>query len=182
MFQEVSELYRRCRAAVCAVLCSVAACGLTLFSGAAYSAQPDSGTFRLLASFSYDLSHVKHGDLMYSAGSFFGTASVIESSGGPFAEGANFSATCVLYSQSSGSEIELEAPCLLTDGEGNGANFFAFRKAGDFAAGGGGRINIQGGTGAFTGTTGECLYTTEYLPGGTFAVTDAKCSWQQSTE
>lgn len=169
------ELPRAARRA----LCSAAACGLILFAGTANSAQPDSGSFRLLVSLVHDLSHVKHGNLTHSAGGAFGTSSVIESSGGPFAEGMNFTTVCVLYSQSSGSGFDLEAPCLLTDGEGNDANFFAFREAGDLKAGGG-RLEIRGGAGAFTGTEGECAYTTEYLSGGKFSVTDAMCRWQQS--
>ena len=182
MLQGPSDHTKRCLAVARAILCPVAVCGLASFAAAGYAAQPEDGTFRLLASTMADFTHVRLGNMTYTGGNLIGTTTVIESSGGPFAEGADFLTRCVVYSQSSGPDFSIEAPCVLTDSEGSEVNFFIIRESGNLVAGGDGRMEIQGGTGAYSGMTGECVYTAEYLPGQAFAVTDAACSWQQSSE
>ena len=62
---------------------------------------------------------LEHAGRLITAGPLKGTATVIKSSGGPFAEGGNWRIACVVYGRSSEAGIDLEAPCTMTDEPGD---------------------------------------------------------------
>lgn len=139
----------------------------------------ESGSFELLNSFTYDYTVLEHAGGIITGGPLDGTATVIEGGGGPFADGANYRLTCVVYGKSSDAGLDLEAPCTHTDGEGDKWFAVATRRTGDTEVGGGGQgvRRILGGTGKYAGVTGVCPYTTNYMPDG-WAVSRAASEWR----
>jgi len=156
----------------------IAASALTCFAGAATAGE--SGSFTLLNSFVRDYTVLEHAGETITGGPLQGTATVIESSGGPFADGAHYRLTCVVYARRSDAGLDLEAPCTHTDREGDEWYVVAIRRAGDTEVGGGGQgvRRILGGMGKYAGVTGKCPYTTSYMPDD-WAVSTAVCEWQK---
>lgn len=122
----------------------------------------ESGSFEIVENYVHDYTTLEHAGRTITAGPVEGTATVLKSSGAPFAEGGNWRIACVAYARSSDAGLDLEAPCTLTAESGDTVYLLAERRAGDVAAGGGGRgvQRILGGTGRYAGVTGECPYTT----------------------
>ena len=139
----------------------------------------ESGSFELLNSFVHDYTVLEHAGEFITGGPLDGTATVIEGGGGPFADGANYRLSCVVYGKRSDAGLDLEAPCTHTDSEGDKWFAVATRRTGDTEVGGGGHgvRRIVGGTGKYAGVTGVCPYTTNYMPDG-WAVSRAVCEWQ----
>lgn len=161
-------------------MCScLAAAALLVVSGAETASAGGSGSFRLLESAVHDYTAMKHAGRTVTAGPLRGTATIVDSSGGPFAEGGHYNLLCVVYAKKSDSAIELEAPCTLTDSSGDELYLLARRSAGDVevAGGGSGSQAILGGTGKYRGVTGECPYTTGYLP-DKWLVSTGTCAWR----
>ena len=75
------------------------------------AAAEERGEFRLLTSFEQAYTTIEHLGGRVTGGSSSGTASVIESSGGPFVVGAHHLAICVILARASDGELEIEAPC-----------------------------------------------------------------------
>ena len=153
------------------------AAALTMVAAQAALAD-ESGTFRSLRSYHYDYITVDHGGRTFTGGVITGTGTVIESSGGPFFEGANRYSECLVFSSSSDGSLSLQAPCVDTDTSGDILYSRAVRGQGDVGAGGGGEgvWELLGGTGKYKGITGTCSYETEYLEGGVLVVI-ADCTW-----
>lgn len=151
---------------------------LVLCAGQPATAE-ESGSFELLENYVHDYTTLEHAGRTITAGPVEGTATVIKSSGAPFTEGGHWRIACVVYARSSDSGIDLESPCTLTDESGDRVYLLAERRAGDVAVGGGGRgfQRIVGGTGRYAGVTGECPYTTSYLP-DRWLVSRATCTWR----
>ena len=154
------------------------AAALLFVSGAQTALAGGSGSFRLLESAVHDYTAMKHAGRTVTAGPLRGTAMIVDSSGGPFAEGTHYNLLCVVYAKKSKSAIDLEAPCTLTDSSGDELYVLAKRSAGDVevAGGGSGSQAILGGTGKYRGVTGKCPYTTGYLP-DKWLVSTAACTW-----
>ena len=152
-------------------------------SAVTWSADPatadDSGSFRLLNSFVRDYTVLEHAGGTVTGGPLQGTATVIGSGSGPFADGAHYRLSCVVYAKRSDAGLDLEAPCTHTDSEGDQWYVVSIRRTGDTEVGGGGQgtRRILGGTGKYAGVTGECPYTTSYMPDD-WAVSTAVCEWQ----
>ena len=140
----------------------------------------ESGSFRVFQSLSYDFTTIEHPGGTTTAGSLAGTSAVLESSGEPFPSGSFAGAVCVAYIKQSESSLKLEAPCTVTDEEGDNWFFVARRDTGNLADGGGGEghAEIVGGTGKYAGITGECPYETEYLSTG-YIVSFGDCAWER---
>ncbi len=141
----------------------------------------ESGSYRSLRSFHHDYITIDHGGRTFTGGMLTGTRTIIESSGGPFVEGANSYTECLVFSTSSEDGISLEAPCTDTDTSGDVMYTRAVRNEGTVGAGGGGEgvWELLGGTGRYEGVTGSCTYRTEYLEGGV-AVVHADCTWTKA--
>ena len=154
----------------------LAAAGLV----ASPAAAGESGSFTFIESAVHGYTVLDHAGQTVTAGPLQGTGSVVASSGGPFAQGSHYRAVCLVYARSSDSGLELEAPCTFTDSDGDAWYGLARRRAGDVAAGGGGQGSqrIVGGSGKYAGVTGDCPYTTAYLPDN-WTVSTATCQWQR---
>ncbi len=141
----------------------------------------ESGSYRSLRSFHHDYITIDHDGRTFTGGMLTGTRTIIESSGGPFVEGANSYTECLVFSTSSEDGISLEAPCTDTDTSGDVMYTRAVRNEGTVGAGGGGEgvWELLGGTGRYEGVTGSCTYRTEYLEGGV-AVVHADCTWTKA--
>ena len=87
--------------------------------------------------------------------------------------------TCVVYGKRSASALELEAPCTSITTAGDQLYLLSKRSAGDVKKGGGGGIELLGGTGKYVGLTGTCTYETDYLANDRL-VTMTDCMWQRS--
>lgn len=159
-------------AAVLAAAASIA-CAAPLAAG-------ESGSFDMLTSYVHGYTTVEYAGRTVRGGPLDGTGTILETSGGPFAEGMNYRISCVVYSKESDAGLDLEAPCAFTDSEGDTWYAASKRRAGDVEVGGGGRGSqeIDGGTGRYAGVTGSCRYTTSYLPDG-WLVSQRSCEWRK---
>ena len=140
----------------------------------------ESGSFDLIEVHLQDYTKLELPGRTVTGGPLDGTATILESSGVPFPEGANYRARCLVYVKRSDAGIDLEAPCTLTDLSGDELYLLARRRQGDVEAGGGGRGSqrIVGGTGKYAGIVGNCPYTTSYLP-DKWLVSRAACTWRR---
>ena len=164
----------RCFARMAVLLAATSASVCTMHVAAA----EESGEFRLLTSFVHAYTTIEHSGARVTGGSSSGTASVIESTGVPFVAGAHHLATCLILATERDGEVELEAPCTLTDASGDRLYVRSVRDSGDIAAGGPGRIEILGGSGMWTDVRGSCSYDAEYL-GQRHVVSMAECKWRR---
>ena len=141
----------------------------------------ESGSYRSLRSFHHDYITIDHGGQTFTGGMLRGTRTIIQSSGGPFVEGANSYTQCLVFSTSSEDSISLDAPCIDTDTSEDVMYMRAVRNEGTVGAGGGGEgvWELLGDTGKYAGISGSCTYTTEYLEGGV-AVVQADCAWSKA--
>ena len=140
----------------------------------------ESGSFELVEIHLHDFTTLEHAGQTITTGPLHGIATIVESSGAPFAEGANFGAECLVYVKRSEAGIDLESSCTQTGLSGDEFYLLAERHQGDVEAGGGGQGNqrIVGGTGMYAGIAGDCPYTTTYLP-DRWLVSRATCTWRR---
>ena len=159
----------------------VAGVGLLMVMGAHTVVADESGSFFMLRSFQRSYITVEHADESYTGGMLRGTQTILDSSGGPFADGMNSTSECLVFSRTSDAGIALEAPCVNTDTEGDLLFTTAIRKQGTVGTGGSGagRWELRGGTGKYQGITGACDYDTQYLEGN-MVVTAGQCTWSKS--
>lgn len=143
-------------------------------------AAEESGSFEMLTSYVHGYTTVEYAGQTVRGGPLDGTGTIIETSGGPFAEDMNYRIGCVVYLKKSEAGLDLEAPCVFTDGEGDSWYAVSKRSAGDVEVGGGGQGSqeIEGGTGRYAGVTGTCRYTNSYLPDG-WVVARRSCEWRK---
>ena len=146
------------------------AIGLTLAATSPVLAQEAGAAMRAISSFTHNLESLDMGDAVVTAGMLRGTTTVIESDGDPFVEGEILTTDCVVFSAQGAGGVSVESHCVAADMEGNQLFLTALREKGD-AVTGDGVWTISGGTGRFaTAVGGECIYTTQYLPGNRVAV------------
>ena len=141
----------------------------------------ESGSYKSVASFTYDYLKFNFGDQTIISGPLYGSDTITASSSGSiFVEGASSTLKCAVYGKKSNAGMDLEAPCISVDGDGDELYTISRRKVGDTEAGGGGdgKMDIAGGTGKYAGITGICTYTAEYLEGNR-AVSVSDCSWNK---
>ena len=166
-------------AALKRVTCALALC-VFCASAPPLALAGESGSFELIEVHLHDYARLEHPGQTVTGGPLRGAATIIASSGAPFADGANFGAECVVYAKRSEAGIDLESACTLIGPSGDRLYLLAQRRRGDIEAGGGGQGNqrIVGGTGTYAGISGDCPYTTGYLPDN-WLVTRATCMWQR---
>ena len=145
-----------------------------------FVAAQESGSFSLLQSYVHEYTTIEHAGGNVTGGSVVGTSTVLASSGAPFVEGKTDISTCIVLAKMPEQGIDLEVSCTITDQSGDNLYIAANRRDGDLQEGGGGtgRFDILGGTGKFSGMSGQCPYQTEYLPGN-FVVSITTCDWQR---
>ena len=161
---------------VAAAALVVAAAGIVF--GAPTAVAEESGGFRVLVSLVRDYTTMDHAGGKVTGGAAMGTATVIRSSGEPFAEGTHGLATCVVLVRTSDAGLDVESPCTITDTSGDSWFIQSRRTAGDMNEGGGGRFELLGGTGKYAGVSGSCPYDIEYLPGD-HLVAISDCNWRR---
>ena len=152
--------------------------------GLGANAEGESGAFRALHSFGRDHTVLDHAGAAYVVGSMVGTHTVIESTGGPFAERSSGVMECLVHGKISDEDgLDLTAPCSMTDGDGDNLFLSASRWAGDVkqGSGGDGAAIILGGDGKYAGMDGVCSYSTDYLS-DTQLVADVYCDWKRVSE
>lgn len=144
-----------------------------------------SGQFTLTGSYNYSYKQVQHGNTTFTAGSLKGADIVASGQGALFPQGKTFLRSCVVFSEQSADDFSLKGPCTFKESEEDGGDevFISYiREQGDLGAanrGGMGRIDLVGGTGKYTGVTGQCSYETRYLSADTGILT-ADCNWSKS--
>lgn len=148
---------------------------------ASAAADGDEGTLRFLRTYVQDYTTIELADTQVTGGSLEGVVSIIDASDGPFSPGAHFRVTCIVTSTTSGQDFTLEAPCTAGDASGDQWYTISRRDSGDIDTGGGGSLELAGGTGAFAGVTGSCTYDVSYLDDGWVAMI-TNCTWQQQAE
>ncbi|MDE0023343.1 MAG: hypothetical protein OXP69_02910 [Spirochaetaceae bacterium] len=154
--------------------------GLVLVLGAHTAVADEGGTFFMVRSYQHSYITVEHSDESYTGGILRGTQTVLDSSGGPFADSMNSTLECLVFSRSSDAGLTLEAPCVGADLDGDLLYTTAVRGHGTVGTGGGaGRWEIRGGTGKYAGITGICDYDTQYLANDQ-VVTTGECTWSKS--
>ena len=143
-------------------------------------AEETGGRFTIIEIGAHDYTSMEHAGKTVTVGALRGAATIVESSGGPFAAGDIYSVTCLVYLAKSNAGIDLEAPCAFTDPSGDALYVLATRRAGDIEVGGGGGgvQEIVGGTGKYAGLAGPCPYTSRYLPDNQ-VVSHSTCEWQK---
>ena len=138
----------------------------------------ESGSFRALRSYVRDYTAIEHGEGKITGGTLTGTSTVLQSSGGPFIEGVDEFAKCLVYAKTSQAGVDVDSHCTMTDSSGDSWFVAGKRRAGNIQKGGKGDFDLIGGTGKYAGVTGSCTYVTEYLP-GVHIVSTADCVWQR---
>ena len=144
------------------------------------------GQMTLNLGFTYDYTHVQHGDTKFTAGPLQGPVTVTNSSGGDlFPKGRSFLWSCVVFAETrSDGGLALTAPCTSTETPQDGGDMFFpvhLRSDGNLGAtdqGGGGRVELRGGTGKYAGLTGRCTYEVTYLD-DSFGTTAVDCTWSK---
>ena len=144
------------------------------------AAAGESGSVRFIRTYVQDYTTIDHADGSVTAGTLKGAVTVLQSSGGPFVEGAHDRVTCVAYIARSKAGFALEVPCTATAASGDRWYTLSTRSEGDAEAGGGGpgTMALLGGTGAYDGVSGRCTYDVDYLPDNRVVMT-ADCTWQR---
>ena len=143
----------------------------------------ESGSFVAVRTGRQHYSTIEHPEHTYTGGLLTMTGKIVESSGGPFVEGATMRTECLAFSSISDAGSSIEAPCTDTYESGDRVFTYARRREGDFAVGGGGggRREMLGGTGMYEGITGSCSYQVEYLADG-LVEASTECSWVRTAE
>ena len=154
----------------------IAAAGIVF--GAPTAVAEESGGFRVLVSLVRDYTTIDHAGGKVTGGAAMGTATVIQSSGEPFAEGTHGLVTCVVLVRTSDAGIDVESPCTITEASGDSWFILSRRIAGDMNEGGG-RFELLGGTGKYAGVSGSCPYDIEYLLPGDHLVATSDCTWRR---
>ena len=151
---------------------------LGLALGARAVAGEESGSFSTSGDYVRDYTTIEHADGKVTAGAVIGTTRTIRSSGGPFEEGRTGYSTCLVHAKVSQEDIDIESNCTTTDTDGDNWFVRGKRTGGTLREGGGGEghYDLIGGTGKYAGVSGQCTYTTRYLP-GVHAVSDMQCNW-----
>ena len=140
----------------------------------------ESGNYQSVASFTYDYVKFNFAGQTVISGPLHGSETITGSTGSPFEVGQSSTLTCAVYGKKSAAGMDLEAPCVSVDSDGDELYVIARRRVGDTESGGGGdgQQEIAGGTGKYAGITGSCTYTAEYLPGNR-AVSVTSCDWSK---
>ena len=140
----------------------------------------ESGSFDVIESYVHDYTVMEHAGATITSGPLHGTATLVRSSGGLFAQGSHYNAKCQVYAKKSAVGVDLEVPCILTDSSGDKWYLLVKGSAGDTASSDGDKGNqrIVGGTGKYAGVTGNCPYEVRYLPDKRL-VSTSTCTWQK---
>lgn len=138
----------------------------------------------MVLSSTYAYSNVEQGGTVFTAGSLQGSATVTSSRDPLFEVGQSFLRSCVNFSERSEASIDLKSHCKLTESPEDGGDemmMSVYRNQGTAigeSQGDRGRMELIGGTGKYTGLTGQCSYDARYLTPN-LGVLMADCNWSK---
>jgi len=160
-----------------------AAAGMAVVFAAGLVAAPalaqDTGTFRSVVVLLNDYTTLDHhGGGRVIAGPTEGVGVTVESSAAPWVAGSSSRVSCVAFAQAGTDRVNLEAPCNVTDSDGDTWFSHSTREEMTAAGGGGGKTMILGGTGKYAGITGSCVYSVTGLPDN-WQTTAITCDWSR---
>lgn len=151
--------------------------------GAGFAHAGDGGKFTMLLTATHDYAVVEHAEGTVFGGGLEGVATVLTSTGAPFAENSHAYVACVAYGKRGSAGFQLETACTVTDAKNKADRFYTSggRKVGTASEGGGGdgEFKIVGGTGRFAGVEANCPYEATYLSDNR-NVTSMACEWSRS--
>ena len=162
---------------------SKTAAGMAMLFGAGLVAAPalaqDTGTFRSVVVLLNDYTTLDHhAGVRVIAGPIEGVAVTVESSAAPWVAGSSSRVSCVAFARAGTDRLNLEAPCNVTDSDGDTWFAHSTREEMNAAGGGAGKTVILGGTGKYAGITGSCGYTVASLPDN-WQTTTITCDWSR---
>lgn len=155
------------------------------------------GTFKAITIMTYDYTTIERSGYAYIGGPAQGGHVVVESSGGPFAVDAMENIRCFVFAKGQKKDLEIEAPCEITDMSGDKLHIIAGRTSAEIPEGtaGEGSWQVMDGTGEYEATAegiwhivdgtgkyekirGKCTYTTQYLKDGVVGI-PSNCEWMK---
>ena len=159
----------------------LAAAGIVIVSaGGLFTSSParaqeaGAGTFSSVVVLQNDYASIEHaGGATILAGPLEGVGVVTESTGAPFNAGSSSRVSCVTYAEVTADGVSLQAPCVVTDADGDRWFTFATREGG-----GKGQTSNLGGEGKYAGIVGLCEYSVENLP-DRWQTTTISCEWSR---
>ena len=142
-------------------------------SSPARSQEAVAGTFAAIVVLQNDYASIGYaGGATILAGPLEGVGVVTESSGAPFNVQSS-RVSCVTFAEVTADGISLEAPCVVTDVDGDRWFTFATREGG-----GKGQTSIHSGEGKYAGIAGSCEYSIENLS-DRWQTTTINCEWRR---
>ena len=139
----------------------------------------DDGEFEYASSGSHNLRNINVGEITYTGGHLSGGIIITKSTGGPFKVGMGGAMECVVFSEKSGENTGLVAPCVMKfTGLDDGLNLLAKRNMGTIQSSGSGGKGSQKlhGSGGMKNIKGTCEYTVQFHALNQVS-TLGKCKW-----
>ena len=160
-----------------------AVAGVAALFAAGFVAAPalaqDTGTFRSVVVLLNDYTNLDHhAEVRVIGGPLEGVGVTVESSAAPWVVGSSSRVSCVAFARAGADRLNLEAPCNVTDSDGDTWFALATREEMNADGSGAGETVILGGTGKYTGITGSCGYTVVRLPDN-WQTTTITCDWSR---
>ena len=139
----------------------------------------DDGEFEYASSGAHNLRNINVGEITYTGGHLSGGIIITKSTGGPFKVGMGGAMECVVFSEKSGENTGLVAPCVMKfTGLDDGLHLLAKRNMGTIQSSGSGGKGTQElhGTGGMKNIKGTCEYTVQFHALNQVS-TLGKCKW-----
>ena len=139
----------------------------------------DSGEFEYSGIAVHNFKNIGFDQITYTGGHLTGAMIITKSTGGPFKVGMGGAMECVVFSEKSGNDTGLVAPCHMKfTGSDDGLNLLAKRNIGTIkstGSGGKGKQELYG-TGNMKSIKGTCEYTVQFHALNQ-TTTLGKCKW-----
>lgn len=147
-----------------------------LFAAPAHA--QDAGTLRAIVVLLNDYTNLDHADVRVIGGPLEGVAVTVESSAAPWIAGSSSRVSCLTFARAGADGLDLEAPCNITDSDGDTWFALATREEMNAEGGGAGEAMMVGGTGKYADITGSCAYAVARLPDN-WQTTTITCDWMR---
>ena len=125
----------------------------------------DSGEFEYTGTAVHNFKKIGFEQITYTGGHLTGAMVITKSTGGPFKVGMGGAMECIVFSEKSGNDTGLVAPCHMKfTGSDDGLNLLAKRNMGTIQSSGSGGKGTQElyGTGGMKDIKGTCEYTVKF--------------------
>ena len=138
----------------------------------------DAGTLRAIVVLLNDYTNLDHAEVRVTGGPLDGVAVTVESTAAPWIVGSSSRVSCFTFARAGADGLDLEAPCNITDSDGDTWFAVATREEMNADGGGEGEAMMVGGTGKYADITGSCAYTVTRLPDN-WQTTTITCDWMR---